>query len=166
MLVGNAPPQRDYTALIHSADTIIRFNKVQYLPTGRVGMRTDILFAQNMEPDWLEGRLPRLQQRETWILAENPQRDKTAAIVEANRLDPARVRTIYSDHFPQVAELQIRGVSSGFAALLVLLADARYRDVDLHLCCFTWQGWKGHAWDIERGFCYGVQAAGRLRIHV
>ncbi len=164
VLVGNAEPGRDYSGLINDTQSVIRFNKVPYLRTGLVGSRTDILVAQNMEADWLCGRLPRLGQGQTWILAENPHSDKTVQIVSANALDLTRVRTIYSDHFPELAQLKIKGVTSGFAALLVVLADDPHWRHEIVLCCFTWQGWKGHAWDVERAFCHGLQAAGRIKI--
>lgn len=45
-LVGNAPPERDFSAEIEACGVVVRFSKVEHYGTGRLGRRTDLLVIQ------------------------------------------------------------------------------------------------------------------------
>lgn len=160
VIVGNAEPTRNHTPLIDGAAMVIRFNRVPFLHTGMVGSKTTVQVLQNM--DFHNGDAPMVNREQTWIISENPEKDFGAKVALANNIQGWT--RIYSDLLGVPAKLKAKGGSSGFIVIEYLLANGYDQWFDIALACFTWQGWNGHAWEMEKAFCIKYGSEGRLRI--
>lgn len=54
-------------------------------------------------------------------------------------------------------------VSSGFLATLFFLNSEKYKDFDIYLHGFTFEGWCGHAWDCECAYISLLEKTGKIK---
>ena len=52
--------------------------------------------------------------------------------------------------------------STGICSLQMALQAPHFRDYEYHLFGFTWEGWEGHNWDLEKQKCYELKQKGVL----
>lgn len=55
-------------------------------------------------------------------------------------------------------------VSSGFLATLFFLNSEKYKEFDIYLHGFSFEGWCGHAWDFERAYISSLVKKGEIKL--
>jgi len=164
VLVGNAYPNKDYSNFIDSHDIIIRFNHVNFLHTKKVGTRCDFLVIQNMDEDYRNGRGTYQDCNNIIFIAENVDKNFSHLIIESNKWHNKSFNIVYSDTLEIKEKLEGNNGSRGFIILNWLLKQSEKWDLPISLVCFTWQGWKGHAWDKEKNKCHNYEEKGLITI--
>lgn len=164
VIVGNALPKKDYSEFIESHDVVIRFNHVNFLSTKMLGNKCDILVVQNMDSKYRGGKATLDNWGKLIIIAENAVKDHSRLIINSNNWKNRNIETIYSDNLP-IREKLNNGGSSGFIILEWLLnSKCEGLTFPISLVGFTWQGWKGHAWEQEKRICHEYQKLGLVNI--
>lgn len=191
-IVGNAPLTGDHASLVDAADFVVRFNKplswggrggrrfdAWVIANGKGGrhfavqrvfsdapyrdLPAEIWFPRALDvhpelaADASEGYLERLQDK-----------DFSRRILRANRLRQPVTR-FDADFYRHCLTLlqEVAGdpgpvlvPSAGFMALNHVLR--RFPAAGITMIGFTFQGWPGHPWDLEREFTCGLAARGQV----
>lgn len=151
LIIGNGPQPANLDELIDAADTVIRFNACN----GHVSnKRTDILcLATGATPP-----MDLVGVKVIWLWNRSP--------VESEWYpDVPRYVTAGEDQLRlEKLESKMRAgkiLSSGTLALFrVMYLGAEC----VTLAGFSWQGWAGHDWPVERDYCEGLANGGMVKI--
>lgn len=54
--------------------------------------------------------------------------------------------------------------STGYFGIRYVLREFSEREWDVHICGFSWEGWKRHAWGDERRWAEALAERGRVRV--
>ena len=188
VLVGNGPVKNDWSALVNSASTVVRFNSCENYG-GASGTKTDILALNNLGmpgvallahglPACCNRALPVLgrvvevhfKYYEACRLADHP-----ASLVST---EVAMIRHFGLSNYGRVSAEAYEGAfrrlidvdgksdfampSLGFTILECLVKSGRYKT--LTLIGFTFEGWVHHPWAKERLIAESYQQDGRLHL--
>ncbi|MDM8173467.1 hypothetical protein QT327_03685 [Olivibacter sp. 47] len=164
--MGNALPLKDYSELVNGHDIVIRFNRLNFLWTGFLGRKTDIWAIQNMDETLRRRKTLFGEWERLLIISENKYKDYTQEILQVNNWEEKLYSTIYSDDLPLKEKLRGNNGSSGFIILEWVLQAYPNLLYPISIVGFTWEGWTGHSWELERELCYQYQFEKKVKIHL
>lgn len=165
-IIGNAPEQNSINHLVHENDIVVRFNN----PNPTCTLKADVLFAvtgysnlkQRINPTYLKGNCQVLftVRPVSGIVGYWKSRGKIRIVkyffrllqfVVKGRLYHFRIRYFRFDYSRLRDELAINNpLSTGCVALYYYLNTEPKSKITLHN--FTFEGWHGHAWDVEKAY--------------
>ena len=165
-----------FSRWIDSSEKVIRFNEMKNLSRG-TGNKTDILVLINRGKPAVKFcerlLLPRKvvsKISELWFSRPlNTERlklpDRSEDILSFQNLN--KDISIKSPELMEYFELQDHLVdepSSGLVAISMILNDNRFKNWDIHLLGFGWEGWHGHDWEKEKAYCLQLIEQGRIKL--
>jgi hypothetical protein len=179
VIVGSAPLDLDFSRYIDSCDCVVRFNNCKNYG-GNSGRKTDILILNNAgDPRTNKTTAfllkPRSRSRTNWELPylnlakevwftrpeppsnKHPDTDITPDIIEAQKIDNKRIRRITHEQFVATKQKLARfgradsiNPSTGMLGIEMLLDDPELDHYQKRIIGFSWEGWPGHSWELEK----------------
>ena len=163
---------RQLADFIDACDIVVRFNEIKNRDEEWIGRRTDVLvlnclakhanerydhfLLSGFDTIWIVGNLHSDNLKKT--LTVQGWHDKNVSGIECptytRLLTWARERSKNPDLL----------LSAGCIAIESLVTSARYADWDKYIVGYTFNGWSGHDWTVERELCERYVSAGLLRI--
>ena len=157
---------------IDACDIVVRFNEIKNRDETWIGSRTDILVL-NCLPQHKQTRYDHslLSGFDTiWIIGD-PHSDGIRDILTVQNWHHKEISRI---HCPSIGQLLTWArersgdpellLSAGCIAIESLVTNPLYADWDKYIAGFTFTGWRGHDWTVERELCERHVAAGLLKI--
>lgn len=177
-IIGNAPEQNSINHLVHENDIVVRFNN----PNPTCTLNADVLFVvtgysnlkQRINPAYLKrncqviftvtplaGIVGYWKNRGKLHIAKYFYR--LLKLVVKGRLYRFRIRYLRFEYNRLKDELNINNpLSSGCIALYYYLQTEPKSKITLHN--FTFEGWGGHAWDVEIAYVQKLIQQGRIEL--
>ena len=163
---------RQLADFIDACDIVVRFNEIKNRDEDWIGRRTGVLvlnclakhanerydhfLLSGFDTIWIVGNLHSDNLKKT--LTVQGWHDKNVSGIECptytRLLTWARERSKNPDLL----------LSAGCIAIESLVTSARYADWDKYIVGYTFNGWSGHDWTVERELCERYVSAGLLRI--
>lgn len=183
VIIGNAPVKKhffsikakNYASFVNKADLVIRMNKCQNYRKG-TGKKTDVLalinrgkparrlstsfeikkeITKNCSEIWFT-RPQNLPEKNPFELMP----DESDKLLNYQILQNKKTEFISWDLYLELlqkinnsAEKTLFEPSSGWCIIEKILKEKRFETYEKYLLGFTWEGWQGHAWEIEKQIC-------------
>lgn len=194
-LVGNAPPTVDQSVAIDRCDLVVRINNACGFGAERGNRITHLALVNcgGQMREWLDeyafASRPAFRAAQTILLPIHPDKDHlmvppiaTKDVGEEGRNHAVEAKIRFETLGKSVLILPVSvflsaakiigctrvtptmpAPSTGLLVLVFLLS--RYRGAKIEAFGFTFEGWHGHRWDLERAFMESLRADGRLCLH-
>ena len=191
VLVGNAPIKTNVinrkllSTFIDDSDVVIRINSANNYSKG-TGNKSDILGILNIGDPAIEFSYRKKVDKyvkenisSIWFsrplnLYDNSnilvKKELSKYILDFQQLSHVPSHAISKDQYQylskQVSPADGNGIdpSSGFCFLHMMLSDERLKGLKKVIVGFTWEGWDGHNWEIEKKICLDLQNNGDIFI--